>query len=73
MQQTGFGIVSIRDIVPRADKSALFSVYSARLNWEFEVVEEPALIVADSDGKYTAEMLEMQRSRGFGQLGTNQV
>ena len=69
--EAGFKIVSIKDVIPNADKPALFSLYSARLNWDQPPVEEPALIVSDKDGKYTSEMLEVQKARGFGQLGTN--
>lgn len=69
--EVGFKFVTIRDVVPMQRKPALFSLYAARLQWDKPVVEEPPLIVAHSDGKYTDEMRELQRTRGFGPEGTN--
>jgi tRNA1Val (adenine37-N6)-methyltransferase len=67
----GFKIRTIRDVVPMASKPPLFSLYCASLDYTSAVVEEPPLIVATEDGKYTAEMLELQATRGFGPEGTN--
>ncbi len=71
VESTGFRIATVRDVIPRRSKAPLFSLYSARLNWTQKLVEEPAIIVADDNGRYTPEMLEIQRSRGFGPEGTN--
>ena len=70
---TGFRIVTTRDVFPRRDRPALFSLYSARLDWTGPIEEEPAFVVAEADGTYTAEMVEMQRSRDFGPDGTNVI
>jgi tRNA1Val (adenine37-N6)-methyltransferase len=73
VKETGFKIVTIRDIVPRADKPPLFSLYSARMQWNAPTVEEPPFIVADANNRYSEEMLELQRTRGFGPEGTNTI
>jgi hypothetical protein len=39
----------------------------------YTTIEEEPLIVADDDGKYSIEMLALQRSRGFGPEGTNKI
>ncbi len=70
---TGFKIVTVRDVFPRRDRPALFSLYSARLDWGDPIEEEPPFVVSEADGTYTAEMIEMQRSRGFGPDGTNLI
>ncbi|MDB6174397.1 MAG: tRNA ((6))-methyltransferase TrmN6 [Chthoniobacteraceae bacterium] len=70
---TGFRIVTIRDVFPRRDRPALFSLYSARLDWAGPIEEEPAFIVSEPDGAYTPEMIAMQRSRNFGPDGTNEI
>lgn len=71
--EQGFGIVTVRDVIPRSDKEPLFSLYSAKLNWKEDTIEEPALIVAGEDNLQTQEMLELQKSRGFGPDGTNSI
>lgn len=71
LQESGLKIESIRDVLPSRSKPALFSLYAARLKTVSDTIEEPAFIVADDDGKYSAQMLEVQRSRGFGPEGTN--
>lgn len=70
---TGFRIVSIRDVHPRRDRPPLFSLYSAKLDRTGSIEEEPPFVVAEADGSYTREMIEMQASRGFGPEGTNLV
>ena len=67
----GFHIDSCRDIVPRPAKPPLFSVYCASLHGAGACVEEPALIIHEPDGSYSAEMLQIQATRGFGPMGTN--
>lgn len=69
----GFKIVSIRDVIPNAKKPALFSLYSAKLNWDLPTEIERPLLVSDAEGKYTEDMLEVQRARGFGQLGSHKM
>lgn len=71
--EVGFKFVTIREVVPMKTKAPLFSLYSACLDWHEPVVEEPPLIVAFEDGKYTPEMRELQATRGFGPEGTNQI
>ena len=73
VQTTGFGIVTVRDVYPRRDRPPLFSLYSARLDWTGPIEEEPPFVVAEPDGTYTPEMMEMQASRGFGPEGTNSI
>ena len=70
---TGMRIVSVKDVVPHPNKPPLFSLYAARLHWDGEMEVEPPLIVSTERGHYSTEMLELQRSRGFGDLGTNQL
>jgi tRNA1Val (adenine37-N6)-methyltransferase len=69
----GFHIDSHRDVVPTLSKQPLFSVYCASLHGEGPSVEEPALIIQGPDGQYSAEMLQIQATRGFGPLGTNVI
>ena len=73
VRATGFGIVTVRDVYPRRDRPPLFSLYSARLDWTRPIEEEPPFVVAEPDGAYTPEMIEMQASRGFGPEGTNHL
>jgi tRNA1(Val) A37 N6-methylase TrmN6 len=69
----GFGIVSVRDVVPRRNGPALFSLYCARAGWNSPPIEEAAFVVAEPDGSYTEEMKAMQLSRAFGPDGTNVI
>ena len=71
VEKTGFKIVSVREVVPMKSKAPLFSLYSAKLECSEPTVQEPALIVAHADGKYTEDMLALQKTRGFGPEGTN--
>ncbi|OGR13676.1 MAG: hypothetical protein A2341_08760 [Deltaproteobacteria bacterium RIFOXYB12_FULL_58_9] len=64
--QAGFRIVSYRDIIPTRTSKTLFSVFAARLQHHGHTIEDPPLIVRGDDGHYTAEMLEIQKTRGFG-------
>lgn len=68
---TGFKLMTIRDVVPMKSKAALFSLYCASLNFTGALTEEPPLIVAFEDGSYTPEMRALQATRGFGPEGTN--
>lgn len=67
----GFKLITIRDVVPMKSKPPLFSLYCASLHYAGTTIEEPPLIVAFEDGKYTPEMRELQATRGFGPEGTN--
>lgn len=71
VQAAGFGIVSMRDVFPRRDRPALFTLFSARLSWTAPADLEPPFVVAEPDGTLTEEMAQMQASRGFGPEGTN--
>jgi tRNA1(Val) A37 N6-methylase TrmN6 len=69
----GFGLMTIRDVVPMKSKPALFSLYCASLRFRGAPTEENPLIVAFEDGNYTPEMMALQATRGFGPQGTNVV
>ena len=69
----GFGLMTIRDVVPMKSKPALFSLYCASLGFTGTVTEEEPLIVAFENGKYTPEMIVIQATRGFGPEGTNVI
>jgi tRNA1Val (adenine37-N6)-methyltransferase len=69
----GFGLITIRDVVPTRSKPALFSLYCASLSFTGALTEESPLIVAFEDGKYTTEMRALQATRGFGPEGTNVI
>ncbi|NDC37282.1 MAG: hypothetical protein EBZ48_04435 [Proteobacteria bacterium] len=69
--EAGLTIYTLRDVIPRRGRPALFSLYSAGLNVGQALVEEHPFVVADESGIYTEEMRQMQLSRGFGPDGTN--
>ncbi len=69
--ETNLRIRSVKDVIPRRSKSALFSVYAASRHDDGILIEEPALVVANEDGRYSEDMLAIQRSRGFGPEGSN--
>jgi len=71
--EVGFRLITIRDVFPMKSKPALFSLYCASLNFTGTVTQEPPLIVAFENGKYTPEMLAIQGTRGFGPEGTNVI
>lgn len=73
VRASGFGIVTVRDVIPRRGGPALISLYSARLDWRGDYTEESPFVVAEADGTHTPEMQGMQASRGFGPDGTNIV
>ena len=73
VEDEGFSFISIKDVIPRIGKAPLFSLYAAQFRSDLTLVEEPPLIVSDEDGGYTDEMLEVQKIRGFGALGSNVV
>lgn len=73
VQDAGFKIASVRDVVPRLGKAPLFSLYSARLDSDKPTEHEPPFVVMDDEGRHTTEMQAMQRSRGFGPDGTNLI
>lgn len=71
--ECGLKIVSVQDVYPRADKAALFSLYCASQSCLHPTIEEAPIIVADQNGRYTPQMLEIQKTRGFGVEGSNQL
>lgn len=73
VREVGFKFMTIRDVVPMKSKPPLFSLYCASVNYAGTTIEEPPLIVAFEDGKYTPEMRELQATRGFGPEGTNVI
>jgi len=73
VSQQGFRIASCRDVIPNKTSKPLFSVFAARLQGEGPTIEEPPLIVEGDDGRYSAEMLAIQSTRGFGPQGTNVI
>jgi tRNA1(Val) A37 N6-methylase TrmN6 len=73
VEATGFRLVSLRDVFPRRDRPALFTLYSARLDGAGELEEEPPFVVAEPDGSATPEMIALQSSRSFGPDGTNRI
>ncbi len=76
VESEGFAIQTIRDVLPKASKDPLFSLYSAKVARSDEVkrpIIEPHFIVSNEDGTYTDEMLAMQRDRGFGPPGSGRL
>lgn len=59
----GLGIVSRLDVVPRAGKAALFSVYVMRP--ATTGCEVSSLVVRDADGHWTAEFRAVRRDMGM--------
>jgi len=73
VSQTGFHVASCMDVVPTPEAKPLFSVFAASMQGCGAMVEEAPLVVEGDDGRYSAEMLAVQASRGFGPQGTNVV
>jgi len=73
VENVGFGFVTVQDVFPHANKPPLFSLFAARLDYRDCTFHEPPLIVAGPDGRYTEQMLDIQRIRGFGNLGENSI
>ena len=71
--EVGFKLMTIRDVMPRKSKPALFSLYCASLSFTGTATEEDQLIVAFENGRYTPEMIGIQATRGFGPEGTNVI
>jgi tRNA1(Val) A37 N6-methylase TrmN6 len=63
----------LRDVHPRENRPALFTLFCARLEPVKKLETEPPFIVADAEGRYTPEMVAFQSSRGFGPDGTNHL
>ena len=61
----GFGIVTERDVIPRATLAPLFSLFSCRIGSTDEPVVEPPFVVRDEAGVHTTEMHELRASFGF--------
>lgn len=60
----GFSAVAHRDVVPRAHRAPLFSLFACRRG-EHPEVEEAPLLVRDDAGEHTAEMRSVRRGFGF--------
>ncbi len=60
----GFSAVAHRDVVPRANRAPLFSLFACRRG-EHPEHEEAPLVVRDDDGQPTAEMRAVRRGFGF--------
>src|SRR5262249_29901018 len=60
----GLAIVRRRDVIPRAGKSPLFSVYTMQRRAGTPVVE-PALVVRDAAGRRTAAFRAVRRDMGM--------
>jgi tRNA1Val (adenine37-N6)-methyltransferase len=73
VNDVGFKLMTIRDVVPMKSKPALFSLYCASLSFTGAMASEDPLIVAFENGRYTPEMLAIQATRGFGPEGTNVI
>jgi tRNA1(Val) A37 N6-methylase TrmN6 len=73
VNDAGFKLITIRDVVPIAGKPPLFSLYSASLSFTGTLTEESPLIIATEDGTYTPEMTALQATRGFGPDGSNLI
>jgi tRNA1Val (adenine37-N6)-methyltransferase len=71
--ETGFMLMTVRDVVPMPSKPPLFSLYCASLGFSGALKEEDPLVVAFEDGNYTPEMRALQATRGFGPQGTNRI
>lgn len=72
----GLAIQSMRDVMPKASKDPLFSLYAAKIAKNDELTQpiiEPPFVVSNEDGTYTDEMLSMQANRGFGPPGTGRL
>ena len=75
VSRAGLQIMTIRDVIPRPSKPALFSLYSA-IHFRppaRKPIQEPSFFVHSESGSYTPEMIAMQWSREFGPDGTNKV
>lgn len=60
----GFSAVAHRDVVPRAGRAPLFSLFACRRGDHPERAEPP-LVVRDEEGEPTAEMRAVRRGFGF--------
>ncbi len=66
----GLSIVRLRDVVPRAGRAPLFTVFAMKHKnaaeaLELTAVEEPPLCVRDADGERTEDYLQMRRDMGM--------
>lgn len=60
----GFSAVTHRDVIPRAHRAPLFSLFACRRGEHLEVEEAP-LVVRDDAGEHTDEMRAVRRAFGF--------
>ncbi len=60
----GLSAVAWRDVIPRAGRAPLFSLFACRKG-DHPEREEPPLIVRDASGEHTEELREVRRRFGF--------
>lgn len=65
LRAAGFSVVRYRDVVPRAGRAPLFSLFAGRVGSHDEREEAP-LVVRDAEGAPTEEMRAVRRCFGFG-------
>ena len=73
VEAEGLCITHLRDVHPRRNGPPLFSLYCARLCSDTPLRREEPFFIAGEDGIHTPEMMEFQKSRGFGPDGTNRL
>jgi tRNA1Val (adenine37-N6)-methyltransferase len=61
----GLGTVQRLDVIPRAGKAALFSVYAMRAAPADRIVVEPPLVVRDARGRRTEAFVAVRRAMGM--------
>jgi tRNA1(Val) A37 N6-methylase TrmN6 len=64
IHEHGLSAVAHRDVIPRAGRAALFSLFSCRRGDHPEHEEAP-LVVRDAEGRHTEELREVRRTFGF--------
>lgn len=75
LDDAGFVVAFMRDVIPRDSLPALFTVFACRLRENFigkAVVEEP-LVVRHLNGKLTAEMAAVRVGFGFPERGIDEM
>jgi tRNA1(Val) A37 N6-methylase TrmN6 len=73
VHEAGLHITHLRDVHPRRNRPALFTLFCARKDPVGPLETELPFVVAEDDGQYTPEMVAFQASRGFGPDGTNRL
>lgn len=63
--RAGLAVVRRRDVVPRAGKGTLFSVYALRREAAAATIDEAPLVVRDAAGRRTAEFRALRAAMGM--------